>query len=182
MTEAFPLQWPIGKPRTSRRERSRFDVSFVKARDELIKELSLMKGALPVVSTNIPLRRDGLPYANQPEPDDTGVAVYFTWKGQQMCFSCDRWDRVKDNLQAIRHTVAALRGLERWGTGNMVEAAFRGFEALPPPKTQNWWSVLGVNKGDDIETIRKAFKQLYQMAQTDDERIALNAAYQSAKP
>lgn len=181
MTEAYPLQWPVGRPRISRKERSRFDVSFAKARDELFRELSLMGARLPVLSTNIPLRRDGLPYANQPEPDDTGVAIYFTWKDRQMSFACDRWDRVRDNIQAIRHTISALRGLERWGTGDMIEAAFRGFEALPPPKSKDWWDVIGVSRSDDFNSIRSAFKHKYQNAQTDDERIELNNAYQEAK-
>lgn len=181
MTEAFPLQWPIGRPRIARKERSRFDVTFAKARDELFKELHKMGARLPVLSTNVPLRRDGLPYANQPEPDDSGVAVYFTWKDKQMSFCCDRWDRVRDNVQAIRHTIAALRGLDRWGTGDMIEAAFRGFEALPAPKGKDWHDVIGVSKSDSFEIVRGKFKEMYQCAENDDSRIELNNAYQEAK-
>jgi hypothetical protein len=48
-----------------------------------------------------------------------------------MCFACDRWDSVADNVQAIRKTIEALRGIERWGTGDMVQRAFAGFVALP---------------------------------------------------
>lgn len=143
MTEAFPLQWPHGRPRVGRVERSRFNVTFAQARDELFRELALMGARLVVLSTNVELRLDGLPYAGKGEPDDGGVAVYFECKGRPMCFACDRWNRVKDNIQAVRHTVGALRGLERWGTGDMVQAAFSGFVALPPPGG-DWRAVLGV--------------------------------------
>ncbi len=149
MTEAYPLHWPAGRPRTRRPEPSRFKVTMAQARDELLHELRLMGARYPVLSTNVELRRDGLPYANQKEPDDRGVAIYFETGGRQMVFSCDRWNRVCDNVQAIRHTIAALRGIKRWGTGDMVEAAFTGFEALPPPK--GWRDVLG-----DVHTLDEA--------------------------
>lgn len=159
MTEAYPLAWPIGRPRTKRPERSRFDVTFARARDELFRELDLMGARYAVLSTNISLRRDGLPYANQPEPDDRGAAIYFEWKSRQMCFACDRWDRTRDNIQAIRHTISALRGIERWGTGDMLAAAFVGFEALPPPSEKGWWDVLGVARNADRDTIKTAFRE-----------------------
>lgn len=184
--EAYPLHWPVGKPRVSRRERSRFDVSFAKARDELFNELYRMGARMPVLSTNIPLRRDGLPYANEKEPADPGAAVYFTWKDRQMCFSCDRWDLVKDNIQAIRHTVSALRGLERWGTGDMVEAAFRGFEALPAPGKRNWNEVLGVRPDVPLSDIEAAYKRRAKDAHPDnggshDQMSEINEAIREAR-
>lgn len=181
MTEAYPLQWPLGKPRTARPERSRFDVSASLARDCLFDEVKKMGGKNIVVSSNVKLRLDGLPYASQKEPDDRGVAVYFTYKGNQVCFACDRWDLVKDNMQAIRHTINALRGIARWGTGDMVEAAFRGFEALPPPRAKEWFEVLGVSRNASMKEIKSSFMQKYQAAENDNERIALNEAYQDAK-
>jgi len=164
MTESFPLQWPAHRPRITRRERSRFSVSFAKARDELFRELRLMGARWPVLSTNVALRRDGLPYANQPEPSDPGVAIYFEWKKRQMAFSCDRWDRVRDNVQAIRHTIAALRGLDRWGTGDMVEAAFTGFEALPPP---GWRGDLGLDQDATLADAERSYRLRARSAHPD---------------
>lgn len=143
-TEAYPLSWPAGRGRCSRRQNARFVTTFARARDELLDELRRLGATSTVLSTNIPLRRDGLPYAGQANPDDPGVAVYFTRKGKPMCFCCDRWRKVQDNLLAIVKTIEAIRGIERWGTGEAVEAAFAGFEALPPPKpkARPWWEVL----------------------------------------
>ncbi|OJW23080.1 MAG: hypothetical protein BGO49_28530 [Planctomycetales bacterium 71-10] len=156
MVEAFPLHWPAGKSRSRNPQRSRFDVSLASARDGLLREIKLLGGKLPVVSTNIAVRRDGLPYANARMPDDEGVAVYFTLHDRQMCFACDRWDSVGDNLQAVRRTIEALRGIERWGSGDMVEQAFTGFVALPAPKSP--WEVLGIAPGATEAEIDAAYR------------------------
>ena len=165
MTEAFPLHWPAGRPRTSYPQRSRFDVTFALARDCLLREIQMLGGSLPVLSTNIPLRLDGLPYANHRQPEDKGVAVYFTLKGTPMCFACDRWDSVADNVQAIRKTIEALRGIERWGSGSMVEQAFTGFVALPAPKDPH--EILGVRPGASAEEIDAAYRQKAKAAHPD---------------
>lgn len=138
-TEAYPLQWPAGRKRTNNwnRENAKFEVTFARARDNIVAEVTRLAGKYPdpqvVISTNIALRRDGLPLANQRQPDDVGVAVYFLYKKRQMSFACDRWRRIEHNMQAIAKTIEALRGIARWGTGDMLEAAFTGFTALPPP-------------------------------------------------
>jgi hypothetical protein len=116
-----------------------------------------MGGAQLVISTNIELRRDRLPYANRREPSDKGVAVYFDYKRRPMCFACDRWDRIGDNIYAIAKTIEALRGIERWGSGSMVEQAFTGFVALPAPKSA--YEILGIRVDASEEEIESAFRQ-----------------------
>jgi hypothetical protein len=106
-----------------------------------------------------------LPYAIAREPNDRGAAVYFTLKGQQMCFACDRWDCVADNIQAIRKTIEALRGIERWGTGDMVQQAFNGFVALPAPPSA--WKVLGVKPGASWTEINEAYREKAKKAHSD---------------
>lgn len=165
MTEAFPLQWPVGKPRTQFPERARFDVSQDRAQTGIINEIRRLGGIMPVISTNIELRRDGLPYANRRAPADKGVAVYFTLRGQQMCFACDRWDEIKDNMQAIHKTIEALRGIERWGSGDMVQQAFTGFVALP--SQENPWDVLGLKPGAGIDEIEAAFREKARFGHPD---------------
>ena len=181
MTEAYPLKWPNGKPRSKRQDTSRFNVSMAKARDDLFNELRLMGARYVVLSMNVPLRQDGLPYANFKQPDDKGVAIYFEYKGNGVCFACDRWNKVEDNVQAIKKTIEALRGISRWGTGDMVDAAFQGFEALPAPNSGEWFNILDVAPPASLEQIRLAFKHKYQQAETDDQRMTLNAAYQKGK-
>ena len=131
MVEANPLQWPTNWPRTKKPIRSRFNTRFSKARNELLNELRLLGAKQIVLSSNIELRRDGLPYAKKSQPEDKGVAVYFYRENKEQCIPCDKWHKVEDNIQAIKKTIEALRGLERWGAKSMVDAAFRGFQSLP---------------------------------------------------
>lgn len=160
---AYPLQWPAGRPRTPgcRRTRSKFDTTFAVARDDLFRELRRLGARAVVLSTNIELRQDGIPYANRRQPEDVGVAVYFTHKNRQVCFACDRWDKIEDNIRAVCKTVEAIRGIERWGTGDMVDAAFAGFQALPAPASKRpWWDVLGVAGHASSEEATAAYRRL----------------------
>jgi hypothetical protein len=104
------LCWPAGRPQTQYPKRSRFEANFARARDCLMREINLLGGRNAVLSTNIPLRRDGLPFANYKVPTDKGVAVYFTYKDRQVCFACDAWDKIEDNMQAVWKTIEAPRG------------------------------------------------------------------------
>lgn len=61
-------------------------------------------------------------------------------------------------MQAVRKTIEALRGIARWGTGDMMEAAFTGFEALPAPTS--WRKTLGVESGASAEEVRAQYMRL----------------------
>jgi hypothetical protein len=166
---AHPICWPLGRPRTPNRLEATFKNTFSAARDGLLSELRLMRADNVVLSTNVELRRDGLPYAGR-SPADPAAAVYFTWRGDQYVFACDCWQKVEHNLQAIRKTIEAVRGIERWGTGEMVSAAFAGFKALPeqagPSSGATWWAVLGFSsptavRAVDIDTAYKRLAKQY---------------------
>lgn len=180
MTEAYPLQWPAGKPRTQYPASSRFGgCSMDFASHNTLYEIRKLGGTSIVVSTNIRLRQDGLPYSNQRQPEDKGVAVYFSYKGKQMCFACDRWDRVECNLWAIAKTIGALRGIERWGSGDMVQQAFTGFVALPSPKKPE--DILGIRQGASHDEIDRAWREKAKKAHPDaggttDEMQEINEA------
>lgn len=173
MIEAFPLSWPNAWPRTKQPTRSKFDVSFTAARDGLMEQIRLLGGTLPVLSSDLELRRDGLPYAGQREPADKGVAVYFMWKGQQRVFACDRWDRIKDNIRALEKTIEAVRGIERWGASEMLDRAFSGFTALPAPGEQakrDWRKILGLSAEREFITrahVEAAYRQAAKKAHPD---------------
>ncbi len=185
--DAYPLCWPAGRPRTKYPERARFDTTQDSAQRNLLWELERLGAKDVVISTNIPLRRDGLPYANYRTPHDQGVAVYFTYKGQQVCFACDRWDKIGDNMQAIRKTIEALRGIARWGTGDMMQAAFTGFTALPPPITNDWRTMLGLGGAATLEEAERAYRERAKADHPDmpggsaAKMAALNAAIAEAR-
>lgn len=193
--DAYPLTWPQARPRTERhrRELARFDVTFARARDDVIREVELLTGTRhgygrdpTIMSTNIALRRDGLPLAGQRQPDDPGVAVYFKYNGVAMALACDRWTKVEDNLRAIAKTVEALRGIARWGTGDMLKAAFTGFTALPAPGgSTDWRAVLGVpNTVQTIESLREHYRRARSQPHRDGDataRQAIDNAFEQAQ-
>lgn len=120
-------------------------------------EVRMLGGTNLILSTNHPVRLDGMPYAKA-TVFDSGVAVYFDYKKKPVCFACDRWDSVQDNMRAIAKTIEALRGIDRWGTGDMLEQAFTGFTALPAP--EQWWQVLGVTSAAGSDEINEAYRRL----------------------
>lgn len=98
-----------------------------------------------VISTNVQLRRDGLPYSNQREPSDTGVAVYWENKHKKrLVLACDKYDTVGDNLYAIGMTIEATRAIERWGSVT-AEQAFEGYARLPEKTGPSCWEILGLD-------------------------------------
>ena len=156
----YPLAWPVGWPRTKLPEWSRFDhkLTLGRSRDELVEEIGRMGGKKIILSTNIPVKKDGMPYANYKALSDTGVAVYFTLKGHPKVFACDHWRKIEDNMRAITKTIYAFRGVERWGVSDIMDRIYRGFQALPE-STQAvevvWWDVLGVSRDAGAAEIKK---------------------------
>lgn len=172
MIDAYPLNWPEAWPRTGEREGSRFLVTLWEATQGVIAELERLGASNVIISSNLRMRRDGLPYADQREPEDSGVAVYFEFNGSQQCIPCDKWIKVKDNMRAIELTVCALRGLDRWGAKEMVNAAFRGFKALPggvitPPTIEPWYVVLGVDSDSNSLAVKSAYRELIKIHHPD---------------
>lgn len=189
--QAYPLHWPEGWPRTKQPSDSRFDTSLANARDGLFHELELLHAKNIILSTNIPLRNDGIPYARYKALEDHGVAVYFELDGLSQVFANDRWTRVEDNIQAIRKSIEAIRGLERWGSSDMLNRAFRGFQALPEKASEStnelWWNILGVSIDAEWEEVRRAFKSKSKIFHPDnpqgstEKMVKLNQAYNEAK-
>lgn len=145
---------------------------------------TLEDGAV-IISTNIPLRKDGLPFTNAKEPADPGVAVYFQRKGKKLCFACDKYDRVWKNMRAIQKTIEAMRGIERWGSSDMLDRAFTGFASLPAPGKREWWVVLGLNGTESTDQIKARFRELAKIHHPDnggsaDTFAEINNAYQEA--
>lgn len=178
MTEAYPLQWPVGRARTPDHKKKWGSLNKMPAgriRELLVKELRLMKVTNYVISSNLAVRLDGMPYANQKKPEDTGVVLYFTRKGQDIAIACDVWSSLDANLRAIGLTVEAIRGMERWGTEEMVDRAFTGFAALPETiimgsgQRRAWYEVLQVSQDADREIVRAAWRRLVARYHPDNQ-------------
>lgn len=168
----FPLQWPMGWKRTQDPEWSRFKPGSVfKETVKVIDELQRLGATNVVVSSNMQYRADGLPYARQ-NVNDTGVAVYFKLEGEEQCIPCDKWRLLEENLRAIFKTIEALRGLERWGAKDMVNAAFRGFKALPasivtPTPHRSWFVVLDVDENANALEVKQAYRNALKLTHPD---------------
>jgi hypothetical protein len=193
---AFPLNWPAGWPRTlARRDNIRFKVSFARARNDIVNGLRVFGARDIVISSNVPLRGDGLPYADGEMVSgvkrDPGVAVYWTRKGRPFSIACDQWRHVRHNLRSIGLAVEGFRAIERSGASNLLERAFSGFSALPssivtaPPR--DWWVVLDLRaRPASLDEARAAYLRMTRAHHPDVggsvERMAeINLAWEQAE-
>lgn len=176
----YPLIWPERWKRTQRPISSRFyrrdfnarfnrNVTIADAFRQLDYEINQLGCSRFVLSTNLLLGKRGSPVSGQPEPKDTGAAVYFTLSGKPTVLACDKWNRVADNVNAIAKHLEALRGQERWGVGS-IEQAFMGYQALPgigESGAFKWWDVLGVSINATEDQVKEAYRILVRKHHPD---------------
>jgi hypothetical protein len=170
MKEAFPLYWPEGYKRTRSRIQSRFKVTMDHAQRYLHLEIKRLGGLDLIISTNIPVRQDGMLYSDwmKRKIDDPGVAIYFKYKGKDISMCCDQYEKIWENVYALGKGIEALRGMERWGVSDFLERAFTGFTALPEAKsTQIWWVVLEVPESANAVQIEQAFRSKAHLCHPD---------------
>ena len=166
MKEAYPLSWPVGYKRTKNPKRNtRYgkQLTLAQARDSVMRELKLFNAKDIVISTNIPVKKDGLPYGRYAPLQDTGVAVYFKLQDKDRVLCCDEWHKIEHNLHSIAKTIDSFRGIARWGVSEILDRVFTGFPALPENAGQsfgNWWNILGIHKTNNPDVVRDAFYQL----------------------
>jgi hypothetical protein len=204
---ASPLCWPAGWKRTSagQRTRAKFGVQksvksqysdnyFTRKTDVTIEQaitrvldalerMGVHRGRV-IVSTDLRLRQDGLPYSSQATSNlDVGAAVYWQDGKQKRCMAIDRYDRIADNLAAIAATIEAMRAIERHGGAVILDRAFMGFAALPAPATEDLpHQVLGVDEHATRAEIEYAYKRLASQHHPDrdggsnDQMARINAA------
>lgn len=180
---AYPLTWPAGWRRTERFKRK--DAAFnvggsghgrrLEVGDgvtRVLRELGAMhvRASSVIISSELRLRADGLPYATQATASlDPGVAVYWLDpKGNKRCMAVDRYQRIADNLAAIAATLEAMRAIERHGGATILDRAFMGFAALPAPVPQEApHEVLGVAERATRDEINYAYRRLAQQCHPD---------------
>lgn len=197
---SYPLVWPREYKRCVSPQASKFGTG-VHRRPTIAQGLERVRTQLGVfnsrwnervtelvISTNAPLRLDGLPRSDRGEPADSGVAVYFTLDGKKTVLCCDKWLTVGENLAAIAATLEAMRGLERWGVSES-DRAFTGFMALPAPgevQARTCWHVLGIAATPSAKAIDDAWRERAKVCHPDlpggshDAMVELNTARDQA--
>lgn len=171
--EAHPLQWPVGYKKTpaNRRAFSRFKVTPAVAQKLLRDELRKLGVHSVIISTNIPVKKDGSIYADMSDEmiDDPGVAIYFKWKGKDVAMCCDTYARVWENIQALYKSVEGIRTIERHGVAEFLDRAFTGFKALPDTIEMDyaWYKILNVSENATVEQIKAAYKAKVKIVHPD---------------
>lgn len=162
---SYPLQWPHGWKKPGSTQSSRFGrwnkpVSIRVAIDFVIDELRKM--GIPswniIISSNLKLKNDGYPYSNQREPDDVGISVWWRVDNSRKVIALGKYNKTADNLYAVGKTIEAMRGIERWGSGEILERTFEGFAALPDPNKLDWRTTLGYD-GDSLPEAKTLFRK-----------------------
>lgn len=169
--DAYPLAWPHGKARTpwQSRKRGKFtadgrSISRVYAIGRIERELGMLGGRYLIVSSDLPLRKDGQSHLGKGEPTDPGACIYFQLKGKPYAMACDTFDQLAQNLAAIAGHIEATRRIERYGVASAAET-LTVFEALPAPKRPH--EILGVAKDADQLTVQRAWRARIAQAHPD---------------
>lgn len=179
----YPLAWPAGRSRTpiGRRRYGTFKkggelISRIEALQRVEYELGRLNGKYPLLSSNIELKMDGSPRANQLPPTDPGVCLYFEMDGKPFALACDTYTKVAQNVAAIAAHLEATRAIERYGVATAAET-LQAFSALPPPPAggsiilgaavRPWYDVLGVAPAAKTAVIEAAFRALAKEAHPD---------------
>lgn len=190
---AFPLCWPAGWARTRSRFCSSYKVTTDTAIEDLLGSIRAMGGRDIIVSSNVPVRRDGTMYRGDHSDQriaDPGVAVYWTARGPQgdpvpRVIPCDHWHTVRENVRALGMAIDCIRGLKRCGAGEIQDRAYAGFALLPESTGSDPWSVLGVKRTATREQLTERLRVLTRTEHPDhggsSERFSrLTTAYHEA--
>lgn len=205
--QRFPLSWPAGWKRTSARIRAQFGkvrtefdaaagtrihagkarLSIEDAFTRVERELMALLGEKSdedsesiIISTNLRVNLRGIPRADQGEPSDPGVEVYWQQKGKKECMAIDTYTRVADNLAAIAATLEHMRGIRRHGGAAILERAFLGFAQLPETTSRPWRAVMEFGSGvaDASESlIQERFRALARVRHPDNKATGSHEAF-----
>ena len=192
--QAYPLSWPPGWPRHKGQRDS--DTRFKGPTfqwDRVVRglqdELRRIGATKIVISTNQPVRQDGYPYAQQRVIHDPGVAVYFMCNKKALVMAQDRFWSIIGNMRSLTMAIEGLRQMERHGGATMLERAFDGFLALPPPsQNKPWRQVMGFAEGKTIseDDLRNTYRTMARYRHPDNGgsgtlMAELNVAFAEAK-
>lgn len=165
----YPLQWLKQQPRTKNPKRANFgNYSAYKAGIELSNELKLLGAKNVLVSSDMQSKQDGTLCRRQYN-EDKGIVIYFELKGEPKAMACDKWDRPEHNIWALKLSIAAIRGLERWGGSEFLDGLFTGFKALPSPGRSVAMNEQYFSNITNIDHLQLKFKKLVKELHPDTE-------------
>ncbi|MEN0050630.1 MAG: DnaJ domain-containing protein [Bacteroidota bacterium] len=175
------LVYPAAYVKVAKPTKSKFDkkLTLHNSLNELAKELGLFEASDIIITMNVPLTRGGMPFplgnvmAHQPE--QVGVSVFFTKLNQRAGLCNDKWDMVQHNVRALKKTIEAFRGIERWGSQeSLLNIMANGLPdarpvdlALPSMHNKQWWEILELGQSRSEKAILSAFKRLSQIYHPD---------------
>lgn len=164
--QRYPLAWPAHRPRRAAAERTKGDfvaggkaVTPSAAYEKLERQIEMLGGRYPVLSSNLELRLDGKPRADRAAPLDPGACVYFELKGRPMAMACDAYTTVAMNIAAIANHIDAVRRQERYGVAS-AEESLQAFQALAAPGGRHWTVVLGIGRDATADEVKAAHRRL----------------------
>lgn len=180
--QRYPLAWPAHRPRTKYRKPGTFNyktdtsngwratksITIAMAMDRLEREVELLGGRYPLLSSNLELNLKGLPRADRGAPTDPGVCLYFTLKTKPMALACDTFSDVAQNIAALAAHIEAVRKIERYGVATAAET-LDAFVALPAPIVTEppWWEVLGLPRETDTAMVETIYRGLAKVHHPD---------------
>lgn len=179
------LMWPDGWGETPAQNRkvSAFGYDSPNNRAEQIaSEVELFHGTNLRITCNAPLHsRDRLYQAfRQPKTaaerhamdEEPGCAIYFDRKGKPIAIGCDRYVDLQSNMRAITLTLGAIRGIERWGSSELLERSVAGFAELPAPGAivnvdRPYWAVLAIAPDASLDVAEAVYRSLVKKHHPD---------------
>jgi hypothetical protein len=175
------LCWPDTKPRAAQRVGSPFKGAHVDREHRQIElELERWRIRQYIISRN----------HHRIFAGDPGVAVWWLDRmGEIRVLACDKYQSLADNMHSIVLTLAAMRGLERWGAYTAEQAAEgAGQKLLSPPDSDrvDWPTILGVGRDWPIGAIKLAWERKAERSHPDrggstDEMSLVNRAWEAAR-
>lgn len=179
------LMWPDGWGETPAQSRkvSAFGYDTIYQRStEIAEEVKRFKGSNLRITCNAPLRATKTGYAGFREPqgkaesqlvsEEPGCAIYFDRNGKPMTVGCDQYVDLQSNMRAITLTLGAIRGIERWGSSELLERSVAGFAELPAPGAivnadRPFWAVLAIAPDASLDVAEAVYRSLVKKHHPD---------------
>lgn len=195
------LVWPEGWIETTKRIEGKFTPKSIQGRAaDIVSEVSRLGGRSLRITCEAPMMnpRAGIGFREAADQLERsllqkvpGCAVYFQFKGKPLAIACDKFTKLEQNMRAIALTIEAIRGIERWGSSELMERSFAGFAELPSSGSSGngkaWFEILGVLETASLDTISLAYRALAKKYHPDTEGGSeakmkeLNAAMDEAR-